>query len=714
MKMKAVKAKYALLSALFVALFLSACKENIDESARYVFKEETILSYLEKHDDYTEYVKLLKIMPVSFVSESTVAQLLAARGNYTVFAPTNDAIQKYLEELVEKEIIASPSWDAFTDSTKLDSVRHVIVHNSVIDGGEEGFYETYSFPTDDNAEMPMNNMNGRKLAVHMIEGTDSIYMDGDCPINIRNRNIYALNGIIHQMEKVVAPSIVSLGGILRTVIDEQKGPYLVTARCIMQCGYIDTLEVTRDEVYERLYQNGDIPVRIHAESKGLKSLTDGFAYAPEHRKYGYTIFAETDDWWEAELGKPAKDIMPADVQQWVVDHNCYPEAKDNTDYLSEDNVLNQWISYHILPYRLAADRLVIHYNENGYYQPSKTPTYTIPVMEFYTTMGKRRLLKIYESKESNGVYLNRFPKINNGRSQDGHEASCLPSRVGCRVNNDAPNLLDYNMENGIIYSIDAPLSYNDSVRNNLARQRLRYEGASFFPELMNNDIRRQPFTSARFQNVWLMDDTQYKYLDNLSINEGTTFVYYNAYNLGWGSYQGDELKAVGRYELLFKLPPVARRGTYELRYRVLATTARGVAQLYFGEDPNNLPVTGIPVDLVLCGDEARCGVSGVARVGYEQDTGDEDYDSEIDKRMRNHGFMKGEKGTWNGSTVCRSHGYKHIVRHLVTRQTLDPDKTYYLKYKSVLDSDAKEFYMDIIEICPKEVYDNPMTPEDIW
>ena len=276
MKMIAVKAKYALLSALFVALFLSACKENIDESARYVFKEETILSYLEKHDDYTEYVKLLKIMPVSFVSESTVAQLLAARGNYTVFAPTNDAIQKYLEELVEKEIIASPSWDAFTDSTKLDSVRHVIVHNSVIDGGEEGFYETYSFPTDDNAEMPMNNMNGRKLAVHMIEGTDSIYMDGDCPINIRNRNIYALNGIIHQMEKVVAPSIVSLGGILRTVIDEQKGPYLVTARCIMQCGYIDTLEVTRDEAYERLYTLHEIASRANQSPAGRNAVAVAF------------------------------------------------------------------------------------------------------------------------------------------------------------------------------------------------------------------------------------------------------------------------------------------------------------------------------------------------------------------------------------------------------------------------------------------------------
>ena len=710
--------KKEILRLTFVLMSFSAvvaCKESVDTSSRYVFKTNTVLSYLEKHEEYSEYVDLLNRVKVGAMSESTVAQLMSARGNYTVFAPTNDAIHNYMLYLVEEELIAEPSWEAFTDSVKLDSIRRVIVHNSIIDGGDDVIYETGGFPTADNAELAISNMNGRKLTVHYIENEpDSIYIDGDCPINDRNRDIFVLNGIIHQMEKVVAPTIVSLGGKLREVLEEQKGPYLVTARCIMACGYMDTLDAVRDEVYERLRQSGVLPERINATSAGLASVDGHYAYAPEHRKYGFTIFSETDEWWEEQLGKPAKDIMPEDVKQWVVDNNCYPDALNDENYKDEDNVLNQWISYHILPYRLSADRLVIHYNEQGYYEPNHPTSYTIPVTEHLVTLGKRRLVRLYESRESNGVYLNRFPKLNNGRKENGHEAYCLPSRVGCFVDKDSPLVSQYNMENGFIYSIDAPLSYNDSVRNNMARQRLRYEVMSFFPEAMNNDIRRLPLTAAKYQFVWIYDDSQYKYFDNMSINEGSVFVYFNAYGKGWGSNQGDEFKGVGRYEVVLKLPPVPRRGTYELRYRVLATTARGVAQLYFGENPNNLPVVGIPVDLVLCGDAARCGESGVRRCAWEPDTGDEDYDSEIDKRMRNHGFMKGEKGTWNGSTVCRSHGYKHIVRHLVTRQTLDPDKTYYLKYKSVLDSDAKEFYMDIIEICPKEVYDNPMTPEDIW
>jgi hypothetical protein len=45
---------------------------------------------------------------------------------------------------------------------------------------------------------------------------------------------------------------------------------------------------------------------------------------------------------------------------------------------------------------------------------------------------------------------------------------------------------------------------------------------------------------------------------------------------------------------------------------------------------------------------------------------------------------------------------------------MDPEETYYLKIKSVLDSDKKEFYMDYLELVAKEIYDNPEEPEDIW
>jgi hypothetical protein len=42
-------------------LMVVGCSEQVDESARYVFKEETLISYMEKHaDTYSEYLDVLK------------------------------------------------------------------------------------------------------------------------------------------------------------------------------------------------------------------------------------------------------------------------------------------------------------------------------------------------------------------------------------------------------------------------------------------------------------------------------------------------------------------------------------------------------------------------------------------------------------------------------------------------------------------------------
>ena len=190
--------------ALFLGTFLfMGCKENVDESARYVFNEQTIISYMEKHPEtYSEYLDVLRNTNVSEISQSTVYQLLTARGHYTVFAPTNEAIYNYLQELTESGLISSPSWDGFATDVKRDSIRKVIAYNSVIDGKDEIYYETSNFPTENNSEMPLSNMNDRKLTVRYVKyEPDSLYINYDCPMSIRNRDIPAINGVVHQMER---------------------------------------------------------------------------------------------------------------------------------------------------------------------------------------------------------------------------------------------------------------------------------------------------------------------------------------------------------------------------------------------------------------------------------------------------------------------------------------------------------------------------------
>ncbi len=700
------------------ALILTACTEEIDTSARYVFTDNTVASYLEKHSEYySEYVALTKKVPMSQISKTTVYQLLTARGNYTCFAITNDAIQAYLDSLVSQGLITEPSWDSFQDSVKRDSIRAVIVKNSIIDGGnmESQRYTTALFPTEENSEFPLPNINDTKLTISGLD-QDSILINKECAIDPKNRDIQVLNGVIHQIHKVIAPEDKSAARYFQEILDNKTDGYLLFAKCLQACGLMDTLAAVRDEVYEKLYQTNMIPDFEKYMSKGFSDKSgnsNSDALSPEHRKYGFTLFAETDEYWRTQgLDPQSPDVLPQLVQ-WIVDKGqSLSEENYSTgdDYESPNNILYQWITYHILPMRLQANKLVYHCNELGY-SISNPLRYTLPVMEWYPTMGKRRLLKLYESKASNGVYLNRFPIRDNGRKGTGFEIGCDPDKVGCYVDRTHELTVVNDVNNACIYPIDAPLAYNDATRDNLGKERIRFDGMALFPEAATNGIRRADSAEDRYQHVYIPADHIYQYFKGMSIkSEDTNFIYFNGYRINWANYTQDEMKAIGHFDIMFTLPPVPKRGTYELRYKTLATGARGVVQIYFGSDPDNLPAAGIPIDMTKGIVEAF----GEGDVDL-RDTGDDDIDSDIDHKLRNHGLMKSarhEVHESNPSWTARDD--TRCTRHIIARQTLDPDKTYYVRFKSVLDSDKKELYMDYMEWCPKEVYDNPETPEDVW
>ena len=698
----------------FVAVCLWSCTENIDTSARYVFTENTVISYLEKHEVYSSYVDILRNVSISKLSNSKVSQLLSARGVYTVFAPTNQAIQNYLEDLVKEGLITEASWDAFPNEQKRDSIRKVIVYNSIIDGGDEtdAFYYTSNFPNDKD-EFILGTLNDKKLSVKKpANKPDSIYINDDCPVSVKERDILVINGIIHQIEKVIAPKDVTAASFIQQYIDEKKDGFMTCFRAIQACGLIDTLSKVRDEKYEELYQTGQIKDLIGMTSYGFAEGDIG--YAPKHRLYGFTIFAEPDDFWRSQGIDPNAPDLLRKLIQWILDNHQYSDDdKFVTDenYTKEDNLLYQWITYHILPMRIPKGKLVFHINEYGY-NPSKPELYSIPVYEFYTTMGKRRLFKLTESGASNGVYINRFPITDNARTGTGEEIGCNPDKVGSLVDANSPLAILNDLTNCCIYPIDAPISYNDNVRNNLQKNRIRFDGMSLFPEAMNNDIRLKKASEERYKHVYIPNTVRaYNYFENMQQNSDMNFVYYNAWNDDWCNLNRDEMKAVGRFEVMFTLPPVPRRGTYEVRYKVLANGNRGVAQIYFGSDPDKLPAAGIPIDLTM---DCRNDLDA-KKVGWEDDhLDDDDYNAEIDKRMRNNGYMKGPQSINSNNGTERGANDRENIRHIFVRQTLDPDKTYYIKLKSVLDSDRKEFYMDFIEYCAKEIYDNPETPEDIW
>lgn len=720
------KIKSYMLSLLAIAgmgLAAVGCQDKIDMSDRYTFTEETVAGYLQHEDNYSEYYKLLGQVKVSSRSESTVLQLMSARGHFTVFPPDNQAIQEYLDSLQRKGLISEPTWEGFgSNERRLDSIRKVIVFNSIIDGGDDvEAIQTSNFPQS-GKEFNQPNMNDRKLTFFLSEGLDSMFINGvkndagqvigGALIDEQVRNILASNGYIHGVHSVIAPSNATLADIMKDYIETADTSMMITAMMIEACGLSDTLSKVKDEDYEQAYLTNAVPNL--GKHPTFNNHSPG--YMPEHRKFGFTIFAETSAFWlnalKEEGVKDVKDITIEMLQKYA--QGLYPDATDK-DFKSPDNALNRFITYHILPEKLSADRLVVHYNEKGYnYKTSTRPT--IATYELYTTMGKRRLIKLYEGGANPapaGVFINRFAELDNGRHGTYHETG-VEYMHGIKVNTEEMQ----SVINGYIYPISEALVYNDEVATNLQKQRLRFDVSSMFPEFMNNDIRANRTKTNQNLCVGIPCDNVYKYCNDLDIAEGTNFYYLLGLDQNWQNWQGDEFNVTGRYEMIMKLPPVPKKGTYEIRYAVQTNTAqRGMCQVYFGDNKDNLPAIGIPLDLRMGGVNRRTSAGTFPSiVGWLADNAnDDDYNAEVDKKMRNNGFMKGaESYAGTPGTAATARTLEYNTRRIIVRQDMDPDKTYYLKFKSVLDDETREFYMDYLEYCAKEVYDNPQTPEDIW
>ena len=693
------------ITALFCAISLISCSEDIDTSMRYVFKENTAASYLEKHEQYSEYVKLLRIVPVSDISQTTVMQLLSARGNYTVFAPTNEAIQAYLDTLVLQEVIPEANWESFPDSTSLDSIRKVIVKNSIIDGGDDVRFSISDFPMTSGSDIPLSNMYDRKLTITYPDSVLEGVLVNDCPIDERNRDI-PVNGYIHMVSRVIAPSNDNMARLMEEILRRHEKGHYVASMLARACGMLDTLRAVRDDAYEMLYLNGQI--RDHTNINGVK-------YAPRHRYFGFSYFAETDEFWSRELGKPYDEITVEDVVHYLEANDVYPDAKRNDDYTDEDNLLNRFVTYHFLPFILQPGTIVYHRNEIGYRPVDGIPS--VVMAEYYTTMGKRRLIKFIQSRETEGIYINRFPKIDNGRHGNYHETGCDPDKEGILV--ETPNREGrYNVRNGIIYPINKLLLYDERTRNNMGGERIRWDAAAMFPEMMNNDIRLNPIDAVRQNDFAFPADEVYRYFEGAWNGKSQELGYRTGggASSGFNDYLGDEFQLHGIPDMTMRMPPVPRRGTYELRYGIQATDSRSMVQCYWGTSPDVLHAEGLPLDTRI-GGRIRYTSNGTypSDIGWEQDTGDDDYDASVDHNMRNKGYMKNVAlmATSTGGSTSQRTG-DNTIRRIILRMTLDPDETYYLRFKGVLDDQNKFLFFDFMEYCPKEVYDNPETAEDIW
>lgn len=697
-----------------VAVF-SSCREEINKDDLYTFTGETVGSFLEKNDSiYSQYVELLGLVKQSNRTQSTVSKLLTSYGNYTCFAPTNNAINEFLDSAVVQGKFTSKDFAVFVDSVKAgkhlgDSLAKVIVYNSIIDCGNATAYETAVFPTN-NGAFALPNMNDRYLTADAktINGKMEFFVQGTSQVIYKD--IEVENGFIQGVDKVIAPSTSSVSDLFKDLKNMS-----LFGELLAKTGWEDSLKNYVDVEYENIYDekllNAVIP------SFGTQPASN--AFIPEHRYYGFTVFAETDDILTKELKLSNTNELVEKLAEYLkkkyqglAEYDQITYGTSEEDLKKPDNAINQFVAYHLLPIKLPSNKLVFHYNEKDF-DLSKAlqgnTIVTIPVYEYYETMSQtgapRRLIKITEADNTSGKRLNRKAEMNTEtykEKQVKDEGALIITEANATTS--AAEAL-----NGWIYPIDRMLVYTQYTAETVLGERLRFDGASLMPELINLGHRR-PMSKYPGDKGIVYFPYEYK-MKNFKQTPSSVLGYSAGFQSGWADYQGDEVMICGNYDITLKLPPVPTDGTYEVRWYISGNPNRGMCQVYFGEEGENLTPVDIPMDLRMPQGE---GVKSL-NVGWEEESDDQSYNEEVNKNLRNNKWMKGPRyfvsPALGGKVV---YNYPVCVRKILTQKDMKADKTYYMRFKSALDNTNTEFFFDFIEIVPSTIYNNPTTPEDEW
>lgn len=652
------------------ALTLNSCKENIDDSNLYTFTGEMMIDHLRDNPDFSSYYEILGRVHPSKRSSSTMHELLAARGNYTCFAPTNEAIDLYIDSLLTIGEVSSKEVSELPDS-----VAEYIVFNSIIDHGNNEAIASTEFDKAENYA----NMNDRYITftyTNAEDGSTVIYANTNSKIT--EMDIEVENGYIHVIDKVLSPSKATVADLIEAT------PNLSFFGGLLEMtGWDDKLLVWRDDAYEDFEEAGEV----------ISTKTGNSQY-PEHRYLGFTVFVEPDSVYEANGINSVAELMT-----YLQNNAYYNEGTSyGEDYTNPENAVNQFVAYHILPELLTWNNMVIWSNEKGYFSgsPNDGTSFNVNVWEYYETLDPhRRSMKITGIR--NGKRINRQSEYNLVTYRERNV-----NIEGVKINETNGENENY-ARNGYYFPIDEILLWTSDVPNKVLNERMRYDICSLLPELMTNGLRMNKtngtdwvFKHDYFDNVLNMtDETVFNYLPNQG-NAGSATT--------WLDYQTDEWNIQGVYDFTMKLPPVPYTGTYEIRYGINANGNRGMAQIYVGENPNNLAAYGIPLDLRLEGSSTM--------VNWQSDTslGNEDAIMEKDKAMRNNGYMKGPAYFFPASGVpgrdCRD-----CLRRIVYTGRLEAGKTYYIRFKSVLDSSNTEFFFDYLELVPRTIYNGDISED---
>lgn len=468
---------------MLMLVFTPSCLDdpmNID-----TFHQERMGEFLENRDDqFSEFVNAMKA--------TDVLGLINAYGDYTLFAPTNEAMFQYYKEKGLK---------SYKD-LHVDSLRK-IVYDHIIKG--------FEVPTQEFLDglMPFLTMSDRFVSTtSRTEGNTLFYFVNDRSKIISRNNIVS-NGIIHVVDRVLDPSTLN---IIQAVAEDKRFSLFVSA--LFETGVAHLLTKTRDENYDpKNYSHFDVTF-----VQGGGSVDE----LPVSRKYGFTILMTSDETYRERYGIETLDQLKAYVAQRVYHEN--PADALVTNPKDPRNSLYKYVAYHCINKKLTYHQFIEAYDTDHMIK-------TFDMFEYIETMSPNTLMEV--KLERGSVLANAINMI-------------PETGEAVRIKRDYK---DKDAINGVYHEIDRMLIYDASVVAMLSSKRLRMDAATFFPELTNNNMRYYDPTRPR---SWVFPPG---YIERLTATENTRFCYLNAFG-GYLNFQGDEIYLRGMYHFTLETPPI--------------------------------------------------------------------------------------------------------------------------------------------------------------
>ena len=422
-----------LLFIISLSMTLASCVDNDDDVPmnRYEAEKMTAAQFLEENADRVgDFITLLK--------RTSYFAMLSTYGDYTIFAPNNEALSKYM---------ASNSYNSIEDIPL--AVCDTIVRTHII--------KTKAYFTTDISEGSL----GMNMAETFIElSINSDAANNNAVVHYANKvarmveyDDSVTNGVVHIVNNIIPRTSDKLPDVIAA-----DSTLTLFSEALFMTGLSDSLMAYEDKNYPEWGADKASQDSAYAWVLQLKCKAEGSDPIQwvQKRYFKFTAFVEPDSIYRVHGINNINDLIAHAKQVYDA---VYPEdaGKYDNDFKHRKNPLNRFVAYHLVDRVLPYNEVIMRRDCLNHWDLDKCDP-----EEFYETMCPGTLMRFCYPNEQ--LYINR----------KGLKANAEVQGVRVWKSTESGTTLQQ-APNGMYHYLDDILEYNTEVRDVVLNCRIRFD-----------------------------------------------------------------------------------------------------------------------------------------------------------------------------------------------------------------------------------------------